>query len=75
MHESIVGNYIPQLTICAGSLVPANQYRIVNSSVEFRSGTDTWRILTDDEVRKHFRLYAEVAAWLGREFRNAWVWS
>jgi len=75
MHESIVGDYIPQLTICASALVPANEYRIVDSSVEFRSGTGTWHILTDDEIRKHFRLHAEVAAWLEREYRNAWVWS
>lgn len=75
MHESIVADYIPQLTICAGTLVPANEYRIVDSSVEFRIGTATWRTLTDDEIRKHFRLHAEVAAWLEREFRNAWVWS
>ena len=75
MHESIVGDYIPQLTICASAQVPANEYRIVDSSVEFRLGTGTWHILTDDEMRRHFCLHPEVAAWLERESRNAWVWS
>jgi hypothetical protein len=27
-----------------------NEYRVVDASVEFRSGTGSWRILTDDEA-------------------------
>jgi hypothetical protein len=75
MHQTIANDYIPQLTICASALAPESEYRIVDSSVEFRIGTSPWRILTDEEIREHFRLHTEVASWLGRECKNSWVWS
>lgn len=75
MRHGITADYIPQLTICAGAQSPENDYRIVNSLVEFRIGTTPWRILSDDEIRWHFRLHTEVAAWLAGEFKNSWVWS
>ncbi len=72
---NVAGGYIPQLTICATARALQNDYRILDSSVEFRIGTSAWRILTDDEIRWHFRLHTEVAAWLDRECKNPWVWS
>ena len=75
MHHNAVGDYIPQLTICATAKAPENDYRILDSSVEFRTPATSWRILTDDEIRCHFRLHTEVAAWLERECKNPWVWS
>jgi len=75
MRQTILAGNIPQLTIGASAVASGNEYRIVDSSVEFRIGTGGWRVLTDDEIRWHFRLYTEVAAWLKGEFKNSWVWS
>jgi len=75
MRQTILADNIPRLMIDASTVAPGNEYRIVDSSVEFRIGTGSWRILTDDEIRWHFRLHTEVAAWLQREFTNSWVWS
>jgi len=72
MYHSVVGDYTPQLTICASAQAPENEYRIVDSSVEFRIGTRCGRVLTDDEIRWHFRLHTEVAACLERECKNPW---
>ena len=75
MRQTILAYNIPRLMIDASTVATGNDYRIVDSSVEFRIGTETWRILRDDEIRWHFRLHTEVAAWLQREFTNSWVWS
>jgi hypothetical protein len=73
--RGVVASNTPRLTIDASAAAPGNDYRIVDSSIEFRIGTSPWRILTDDEIRWHFRLHTEVAAWLERECKNSWVWS
>ena len=69
MRQTVLAYHTPRLMIDASTVAPGNDYRIVDSSVEFRSGTGTWRILTDDEIRWHFRLHTEVAAWLEGESR------
>ena len=56
MYHSVVGDYIPQLTICASAQARGNEYRVVDSLAEFRIGTRCGRVLTDDEIRWHFRL-------------------
>ena len=70
MYHSVVGDYTPQLTICASAQAPENEYRIVDSWVEFRIGTRCWRVLTDGEIRWHSRLHTGVAAWLEREWQK-----
>jgi hypothetical protein len=75
MHHTTAGDYFPQLTIRAAALEQENAYRIVDSSVEFRIGTGSWRALPDDEIRRHFRLHTSVAVWLERESKNPWVWG
>ena len=71
----VIGSNTARLTIDATAAAPGNDYRIVDSEIEFRIGTSPWRILTSDEIRWHFRLHTEVAAWLEREYKNSWVWS
>jgi hypothetical protein len=41
-----------------------NDYRVNESSVEFRTSAGTWRILSDSEIELHFRFNTELARWL-----------
>jgi hypothetical protein len=71
-NQVIVLSGLRSLMISSGDGAPGNEYRIQQSSVEFRA-VDTngkpygnWRTLDSDEIELHFALQTPVAEWLDR---------
>jgi hypothetical protein len=75
-NEMIVLSGLDSLIITSRDGAPDNEYRIQQSSVEFRalqSGRKTdghlnseWRTLDHDEIQLHFALHTPVADWLDK---------
>jgi hypothetical protein len=80
-NEMIVLSGLDSLIITSKDGAPDNEYRILQSSVEFRalqSGRKTdgqlndsrlnseWRTLDRDEIQLHFVLHTPVADWLDK---------
>jgi hypothetical protein len=71
----IVLSGLRSLIIISNDGAPANEYRIEQRSVEFRTiaangklhaSASKWRALNDDEIQLHFALRTPVADWLDK---------
>ena len=61
---------LPTLRLFFGRGV-ANDYRLREHCVEFRTNEGPWRILSEEDIQLHYVLHTEVAKWLMRESENA----
>jgi hypothetical protein len=76
----IVFSGLRSLIIIANDGAPANEYRIQQHSVEFRTvaangkphgNASKWRVLNDDEIQLHFALRTPVADWLDKNLYSS----
>ena len=71
----IVLSGLRSLIIISNDGAPANEYRIQQHSIEFRTvaangkphrSASKWRVLNDDEIQLHYALRTPVADWLDK---------
>jgi hypothetical protein len=79
-NQWIVLSGLRSLRITSKNGGPCNEYRIQESSVEFRaideqakphSHPSNWRALDRDEIKLHFALQTPVAEWLNKNLYSA----
>jgi hypothetical protein len=80
-NQVIVLSGLRSLMISSGDGAPGNEYRIEQSSVEFRAvdasgkpyshGNGKWRALDSDEIQLHFTLQTPVADWLDKNLYSS----